>query len=147
VVETETFKMFVNGIFLGDCTEVGCGRITLLVDVDPKEGNAMDRRNMETVGVRRTGWAALDRDPQQDTVEYTCPHCGAQGQKNARRERAQYHFTDGFLQDLQGEATHCRACNGSLRVVPVVLLHDQDETRRFEAVFLDELPEVPVVTN
>jgi hypothetical protein len=116
------------------------------VDVDPKEGNAMDRRN-EAVGVRRTGWAALDRDPQQDTVEYTCPHCGAQGQKNARRERAQYHFTDGFLQDLQGEATHCRACNGSLRVVPVVLLHDQDETRRFEAVFSEDLPEVPLVTN
>jgi hypothetical protein len=103
----------------------------------------MDRRNLETVGVRRTGWAALDRDPQQDTVEYTCPHCGAQGQKNARRERAQYHFTDGFLQDLQGEATHCRACNGSLRVVPVVLLHDQDETRRFKAVFSEELPELP----
>ncbi len=28
----------------------------------------MDRRNPETVGVRRTGWAALDRDPQLDTV-------------------------------------------------------------------------------
>jgi hypothetical protein len=26
-----------------------------------------------------------------------------------------------------------------LRVVPVVLLHDQDEERRFEAVFSDEL--------
>ena len=37
----------------------------------------MDRRNPETVGVRRTGWAALDRDPQQDTVEFICPHCGA----------------------------------------------------------------------
>jgi hypothetical protein len=118
-----------------------------LVDVDLKEGNAMDRRNVETVGVRRTGWAALDRDPQRDTVEYVCPHCGAQGQKNARRERAQYHFTDGFLQDLQGEATHCRACNNSFRVVPVVLLHDQDETRRFEAVFSEDLPEVPVATN
>ena len=68
----------------------------------------MDRRNVEIVGVRRTGWAALDRDPQRDTVEYTCPHCGVRGQKNARRERAQYHFTDGFLQDLQGEATRCR---------------------------------------
>ncbi len=30
----------------------------------------MDRRNVVTVGVRRTGWAALDRDPQQDTVEF-----------------------------------------------------------------------------
>jgi hypothetical protein len=109
------------------------------VDVDLKEGNAMDGRNVETVGVRRTGWAALDRDPQQDTVEYICPHCGAKGQKNARRERAQYHFTDGFGQDLQGEATHCRTCNGSFRVMPVVLLHDQDETRRFEAVFSEEL--------
>ena len=98
----------------------------------------MDRRNVETVGVRRTGWAALDRDPQQDTVEYTCPHCGAQGQKKARRERALYHFTDGFLQDLQGVVTECRACKQSLRVAPVVMLHDQDETKRFEAVFSDE---------
>jgi hypothetical protein len=99
----------------------------------------MDRRNLEVVGVRRTGWAALDRDPQQDTVEFICPHCGAQGQKKARRERALYRFTDGFLQDLQGEVTQCRACNQSLRVVPIVMLHDQDETRRFEAVFSEEL--------
>jgi hypothetical protein len=44
------------------------------------------------------------------------------------------------LQDLQGEVTQCRSCGQSLRVVPVVMLHDQDETRRFEAVFSDEIP-------
>ena len=98
----------------------------------------MDRRNLETVGVRRTGWAALDRDPQQDTVEFICPHCGTRDKKNARRERALYHFTDGFLQDLQGEVTQCHSCKQHLRVVPIVMLHDQDETRRFEAVFSDE---------
>jgi hypothetical protein len=98
----------------------------------------MDRRNIETIGVRRTGWAALDRDPQQDTVEFICPHCGAQDQKKARRERALYRFTDGFLQDLQGEVTQCHSCKQSLRVVPIVMLHDQDETRRFGAVFSDE---------
>ena len=98
----------------------------------------MERRNIETVGVRRTGWAALDRDPQQDTVEFICPHCGERGEKKARRERAQYHFTDGFLQDLQGEVTQCRACGKSLRVVPVVMLYDEDETRRFEAIFEDQ---------
>jgi hypothetical protein len=43
------------------------------------------------------------------------------------------------LQDLQGEVTQCRSCSQSLRVVPVVMLHDQDETRRFEAVFSDEI--------
>ena len=101
----------------------------------------MDGRNIETVGVRRTGWAALDRDPQEDKVEFSCPHCGVRGQKNARRERTQYHFTDGFLQDLQGEAAQCRSCGRSMRVVPIVLLHDQDETRRFEAVFSEELSE------
>lgn len=82
-----------------------------------------------------TGWAALNRDPQDDFVEYVCPHCGQRGTKNARRERTEYHFTDGFLQDLQGEVTTCRACRRSLRVVPVVLLHNKDEQRRFEAVF------------
>ncbi len=108
------------------------------MDVDLRRLTPMGRRNLETVGVRRTGWAALDRDPQQDTVEFICPHCGARDKKNARRERALYHFTDGFLQDLQGEVTQCHACKQYLRVVPIVMLHDQDETRRFEAVFSDE---------
>jgi hypothetical protein len=125
---------------LAACIEAAPNRITSLVDVDLKEANPMERRYPEVVGVRRTGWAALDRDPQEDTVEYVCPHCGKRGQKNARRERTLYHFTDGFLQDLQGEVTNCRACGQSLRVVPIVMLHDQDETRRFEAVFSDELP-------
>jgi hypothetical protein len=103
-----------------------------------KEENPMERHLPEVVGVRRTGWAALDRDPQQDVVEFTCPHCGAKSQKKARRERTEYKFTDGFLQDLQGEGVQCHLCKQSLRIVPVVMLHDQDETRRFAAVFSDE---------
>jgi hypothetical protein len=71
----------------------------------------MDRHIPEVIGVRRTGWAALDRDPQQDTVEFNCPHCGARSQKKARRERSEYRFTDGFLQDLQGEGTQCHHCS------------------------------------
>jgi hypothetical protein len=102
----------------------------------------MDRRIPEVVGVRRTGWAALERDPQKDVMEFVCPHCGTKGQRKARRERAEYRFTDGFLQDLQGEGVQCQFCKQSMRVVPVVLVHDQDEVRRFEAVFSDE-PEVP----
>ena len=98
----------------------------------------MDRQNLEAVGVRRTGWAALDRDPQQDVVEYACPHCGAKSQKKARRERTEYRFTDGFLQDLQGEGVQCHFCKQSLRIAPVVLLHDQDEMKRFEAIFSEE---------
>ncbi len=99
----------------------------------------MNRRSIETVGVRYTGWAALDRDPQEDVVEFVCPHCGQRGTKAARRARARYHFTDGFLQDLQGEITTCRACRSSFRVVPVVMVYDQDEKRRFEAMFSSEL--------
>jgi hypothetical protein len=100
----------------------------------------MNRRSAETLGVRYTGWAALDRDPQEDVVEFTCPYCGQKGSKSARRARTRYRFTDGFVQDLQGEMTTCRNCRRSLRIVPVVLLHDQDERRRFEAVFAAELP-------
>lgn len=99
----------------------------------------MLREYAETLGVRRTGWAALDRDPQEDKIEYVCPHCGSRGQKNARRERTLYHFVDGFLQDLQGEVTNCRACEQQLRVAPIVMLHNQDETKRFEAVFSYQL--------
>jgi len=99
----------------------------------------MNRREIETLGVRYTGWAALDRDPQEDVVEFTCPHCGKRGSKWARRARARYRFTDGFVQDLQGEVTTCRICKQSFRVVPVVLLHHEDEKRRFEAVFSAEL--------
>jgi len=59
--------------------------ILLFVDVDlRRKCPDWTGRNLETVGVRRTGWAALDRDPQQDTVEFICPHCGARDQKNAR---------------------------------------------------------------
>src|SRR5262249_4019278 len=46
-------------------------------------GVPMERHNPETIGVRRTGWAALDRDPQLDKVEFVCPHCGQRDQKNA----------------------------------------------------------------
>ena len=99
----------------------------------------MNRTTPETVGVRLTGWAALDRDPQADMVEFVCPHCGQRGTKGARRARALYRFTDGFVQDLQGEVTTCRNCRKQLRVVPVVMLHDQDEKRRFASVFSDEL--------
>lgn len=93
----------------------------------------------EVIGVRYTGRAALDRDPREEMIEYTCPHCGGHGAKSARRAPTQYHFTDGFLQDLQGEVATCRLCKNSLRIVPVVMLYDQDEKRRFEAIFTDAL--------
>jgi hypothetical protein len=102
----------------------------------------MSRHSEETVGVRYTGWAALDRDPQKDTVEFICPRCGHQGAKSALHDRALYHFTDGFLQDLQGENVSCRNCRKSLHVTPVVLLHDRDEKRRFEAVFATDIPSI-----
>ncbi len=99
----------------------------------------MSRRSTETVGVRYTGWAAIDRDPQEDRVEYTCPHCGQHGFKAARRSPSLYRFTDGFLQDLQGEMSVCRNCRRSLRIVPIVMVYDADEKRRFEAVFSTDL--------
>ena len=102
-------------------------------------------RSPEVVGMRFTGWAALNRDPQDDRLEFTCPNCGAQGTKLARRPLANYHFTDGFVQDMHGEATTCRACRQSLRIVPVVLLHDQSEKRRFEAVYFS--PDLEVSQN
>ncbi len=95
----------------------------------------MNRTSTETVGVRFTGWAALNRDPLEDTVEYVCPHCGTHGTKQARRPRSEYHFTDGFVQDVQGEMSRCAGCKRSLRVSPVVLVHDRNEERRFHAVF------------
>ncbi|SRR5579883_1804892 len=91
----------------------------------------------ETVGVRYTGWAALNRDPQEDTVEFVCPHCSYKGAKSARRARSEYHFTDGFLQDTQGETATCKSCHRSVHITPVVLVHDRDEKRRFEAIFAE----------
>ena len=99
----------------------------------------MSRQYKEAVGVRRTGWAALNRDPQEDKIEFACPNCAAQERRTARRERALYRFVDGFLQDEQGEVVQCGACRTYVRVAPVVMLHDQDEARRFEAVFSEEL--------
>ncbi len=96
----------------------------------------MNKPSLETVGVRYTGWAALNRDPLEDCVEYDCPECGAHGSKAARRPRSEYHFTDGFVQDVQGENTTCRSCKRTLHISPVVLLHDRGEQQRFNAVFL-----------
>jgi hypothetical protein len=95
----------------------------------------MSLLSKEAVGVRHTGWAALQRNPQEDMLEYNCPHCGKRGMKAARRTHDQYHFTDGFLQDLQGEMAACHGCQQSLRIAPVVMLHDHVEKRRFQAVF------------
>jgi hypothetical protein len=103
----------------------------------------MAQRSAETVGVRYIGWAALDRDPQDDRVEYSCPHCGAAGWKPARRPRSEYRYADGFLQDLQGEMSVCRQCRRRIHVSPVVLVHDQEEKRRFEAIFALEPDLVP----
>jgi predicted RNA-binding Zn-ribbon protein involved in translation (DUF1610 family) len=89
----------------------------------------------ETVGVRYTGWAALNRDPQEDQVDFVCPHCGQSGTKQARRQRLSYHFTDGFVQDLQGETTTCRNCRRPVHIAPVVMLHNRDEMQRFRAIF------------
>ena len=93
-------------------------------------------RTIETVGVRFTGRAAINRDPLDDRIEFSCPQCGARGAKPARRPRAEYHFTDGFIQDLEGRDRYLPGLlEKALSVVPVVLLHDQDEKRRFVAVF------------
>jgi hypothetical protein len=92
-------------------------------------------RGEETVGVRYTGRAALDRDPQNNSVEFVCPHCHSNGAKPARHERTSYHFTDGFVQDLEGETTKCRNCRTTLRIVPVVMLHDWNELERFRAIY------------
>ncbi len=98
----------------------------------------MRKMEKETIGVRFTGRAALDRDPLEDKLEFVCPFCEVPGTKSARRPRAAYHFTDGFVQDLQGEMAACRNCKKSLRLSPIVLIHNRDETRRFEAVFLPD---------
>jgi hypothetical protein len=95
----------------------------------------MSKSTLETLGVRYTGWAALDRNPLEDQVEFTCPHCGARASKAARRPRSAYHFTDGFVQDVEGENGVCRTCKQSVHLAPVVLVHDKDEKRRFLAVF------------
>src|ERR1700722_15118715 len=89
----------------------------------------------EAVGVRYTGWAALGRDPQEDTLEYTCPYCGEHGEKAARRTPDQYHFTDGFLQDLQGEMAACHSCRHSLRIAPVVRRTTQTRSAGSRAAF------------
>jgi hypothetical protein len=99
----------------------------------------VSKLSLDTIGVRYTGWAALNRDPLDDRVEFHCPDCGTPGTKPARRALAEYHFTDGFLQDVQGEMSVCRGCKRSLHLSPIVLLHDRNETRRFQAVFEADL--------
>jgi len=85
-----------------------------------------EEKKQQVIAPGRLGWP-LRRIEQAAGVR----------RETARRTHAAYHFTDGFLQDLQGEMAACRSCRHSLRIAPVVMLHDQDEKRRFEAVFSD----------
>ena len=48
----------------------------------------MRKMEKETIGVRFTGRAALDRDPLEDKLEFVCPFCEVPGTKSARRPRA-----------------------------------------------------------
>ena len=43
----------------------------------------------------------------------------------------------GSCRTLQGESATCKNCRRPLHVAPVVLVHDRDEKRRFEAMFAD----------
>jgi len=45
--------------------------------------------------------------------------------------RTEYKFTDGFLQDLQGEGVSVPFVQAVVANRAGVMLHDQDETRRF----------------
>ena len=58
------------------------------VVVDPEGDSMAITSSLETVGVRDTGWAALNRDPLEDRVEFTCPQCGTKGTKDEREDRA-----------------------------------------------------------
>jgi len=76
----------------------------------------MDRRNQNS-SVRRTGWAALDRDRSRTRWEFICPHC-ARGTENARRN-VRGIVPRMFLQDLQGEVTQCHACKRTCALFPL----------------------------
>ncbi len=96
----------------------------------------MQRHSKETIGVRYTGWAALDRDPQEDQVEFVCPHCGpVRNEGGATRTGALSFYgrvsaghprRGDDLPQLPDVAAH---------IAPVVMLHDEGEKRRFQAVF------------
>ncbi len=94
----------------------------------------MSRTSLETIGFRYTGWAALNRDPAEDFVEFTCPHCGAKGSQGGpaapvgislqRRLRARFARRDDGLQGMPafpasfagGAAARSRTKHGGSRL-------------------------------
>ena len=98
----------------------------------------MVRTRFDTVGVRYTGWAALNRDPQEDLVESCVPT--AERTEKTRSPAALGLSLHGWLR--AGSARRDERLpqlQAVAHLSPVGLLHDQGEQRRFNAVFLADL--------
>ena len=96
----------------------------------------MSRSSIETVGVRLTGWAALNRDPLEDRVEYTCPQCGTRGAKAAPPSALGLSLYGWVCAGPSRRDEHVPHLQAVVAALPVVLVHDRDEQRRFDAIFL-----------
>src|SRR5258708_19766894 len=92
-------NLFRMSVLLKTCTLISSSRILFLVDVDLRRKTPMDRHNLETVGVRLTGWADLDHDPPQNTAKFIFPHSCPHSQNNPPPRPPPLPFTTPFLPD------------------------------------------------
>ncbi len=97
----------------------------------------MSKQSEETVlefAIRHTrSWIATSKTMPWSSFARTAGSAAIGKATSGRNTTSQ---TDS-LQDLQGEMASCRNCKTLLHIAPVVMLHDQDEKRRFEAVFAE----------
>jgi len=60
---------------------------------------------------RNRGWAALTAIRSWTPYNFTCPHSGPPRIRKSPPRATQYHFSDGFNADYQGEVTtQCHSC-------------------------------------
>jgi len=114
--------------------------ILLLSYWSGERGNRHESSFKDAVGVRYTGWAHWTVIRRKISLNTLSRIAVKRGMKSARRTHDQYHFTDGFLQDLQGEMAAWPFLPASVAHRPRRdVAMTRDEKRRFEAVFSDFL--------
>ena len=102
----------------------------------------MERQVPEVLGIRRTGWAVLGHPRAGGSTfikfgSFLILLGGGREEGAARAVGVSLYGMD-LMQYLQGKQLQCHYCRKSLRVSPVVLLHDQEEKLAIEAMVAEE---------
>ena len=112
----------------GICIELNRWRITPFVDVDLKEGKCNGPAQTKQLAFAAPAgllWTAIRSATQWNSPVRTAVR---RARKTPGASARSIILQMAFFRTYKARPPSASACNGSLRIVPVVMLHDQDET-------------------